>query len=68
MTSSSLTDSLTAQHDHTPAFTAAPGLPQGERVRLRVWTSLPVTSVWLKLVRVGEIELLPTRPVTLPGI
>ena len=57
----------TARHDHTPAFTAALGLPQGEHVTVRVWTALPVTGVSLKVVRVGEIEYLPARPVTLPA-
>ena len=55
-----------ARHDHTPAFTAALGLPLGEHVTVRVWTSLPVTGVSLKVVRVGEIEYLSAKPVTLP--
>ncbi|AWN22709.1 alpha-glycosidase [Deinococcus irradiatisoli] len=55
-----------ALHDHTPAYTAALGKAQGEHVTVRLWTRLPVTAVYLKVVRVGEIEHLPTRPVSLP--
>ncbi|AZI42210.1 glycoside hydrolase family 13 protein [Deinococcus psychrotolerans] len=58
---------IPARHDHTPAYTAALGLPQGESVTLRVWTGLPVTGVSLKVVRVGEIEYLPAEAVTLPN-
>ncbi|GAA4015150.1 alpha-amylase family glycosyl hydrolase [Deinococcus rubellus] len=57
----------TARHNHTPAFTAALGLPQSESVAVRVWTDLPVTGVSLKVVRVGEIEYLNAHPVTLPA-
>ncbi len=55
-----------AHHDHTPAYTAALGLAQGQTVTVRLWTSLPVSGVFLKVVRVGEIDYLPARPVTLP--
>lgn len=53
-----------AQHDHTPAYTSRLGAQQGEVVRVRMRTTLPVTDVGLKLVRVGEIETLPAREVT----
>ncbi|SMB80251.1 alpha-amylase family glycosyl hydrolase [Deinococcus hopiensis] len=56
--------SLSAQHDHTPAYTERLGAPQGQTVRVRIRVTLPVEAVHLKLVRVGEIELLPTQEVT----
>ncbi len=56
-----------AQHDHTPGYTERLGAGIGETVRVRVRVTLPVTEVKLKLVRVGEIELLPAREVQVPG-
>lgn len=56
-----------AQHDHTPGYTERLGAGIGETVRIRVRVTLPVTGVSLKLVRVGEVELLPAREVEVPG-
>lgn len=49
---------LAAQHDHTPGYTERLGVAQGGSVWVRLRTTLPVTGVKLKLVRVGEIETL----------
>lgn len=60
--------STEAQHDHTPGYTERLGAPLGETVRVRVRTTLPVTDVILRLVRVGEIERCEAREVFgLPG-
>ncbi|GGR85145.1 alpha-amylase family glycosyl hydrolase [Deinococcus sedimenti] len=50
---------LSTQHDHTPAYTERLGAPLGTTVRVRVRTTLSVTGVSLKFVRVGEIETVP---------
>jgi alpha-glucosidase len=55
---------LSTQHDHTPAYTDRLGAPMGASVRVRVRTTLPVTGVSLKFVRVGEIESVPAREIT----
>jgi alpha-glucosidase len=55
-----------ARHDHTPAYTETLGLPAGQSVRVRLWTSLPVTEVFLTVVQVGEIEYLPSTRTELP--
>ncbi len=55
---------LSTQHDHTPAYTETLGAPLGSSVRVRVRTTLSVTAVHLKFVRVGEIESVPAREVT----
>ncbi|THF88264.1 glycoside hydrolase family 13 protein [Deinococcus sp. KSM4-11] len=52
-----------AQHDETPGYTASLGAPLGSVVRLRLRTALPVDSVELKFVRVGEIETIHAREV-----
>jgi len=54
---------LSTQHDHTPAYTERLGAPMGATVRVRVRTTLPVTGVSLKFVRVGEIESVPAREI-----
>ena len=58
------TSILTAQHDDTPGYTDVLGAPQGSIVRVRLRTTLPVTSVTLRCVRIGEVEgcLLYTSP------
>ena len=53
----------TAQHDHTPAYTERLGAGVGERVRVRLRTTLPAQSVSLLLVHIGEIETLSAREV-----
>ncbi|WP_221089785.1 alpha-amylase family glycosyl hydrolase [Deinococcus aquaedulcis] len=58
---------LSTQHDHTPAYTGRLGAPLGETVRVRLRTTLPVTEVKFKLVRVGEIEAHPAREVEVAG-
>jgi alpha-glucosidase len=55
---------LDAQHDHTPAYTESLGAARGESVRLRLRTTLPVESVGLRFVRVGEIELTAAHEIT----
>jgi alpha-glucosidase len=54
---------LEAQHDHSPAYTARLGAARGETVRVRMRTTLPVTAVTLRFVRVGEIETAPAHEV-----
>ncbi|MVN89088.1 glycoside hydrolase family 13 protein [Deinococcus sp. HMF7620] len=54
---------LSTQHDHTPAYTERLGTPTGSTVRVRLRTTLPVTEVKFKLVRVGEIETHPAREI-----
>ncbi|MBZ9749447.1 glycoside hydrolase family 13 protein [Deinococcus sp. HMF7604] len=54
---------LSTQHDHTPAYTERLGAPTGSTVRVRLRTTLPVTEVKFKLVRVGEIETHPAREI-----
>ncbi|SEI75414.1 alpha-glucosidase [Deinococcus reticulitermitis] len=54
---------MQAWHDHTPGYTERLGAAQGETVRLRLRTTLPVENVRLKLVRVGEIETHPAHEV-----
>ncbi len=55
---------LEAQHDHSPAYTASLGAARGETVRLGLRTTLPVQSVTLRFVRVGEIELTGAQEIT----
>ena len=57
-----------AVHNHTPAYTERLGAAQGERVRVRLCTHLPVESVKLRYVQVGEIEMANAQELTgLPG-
>ncbi|MFC4456645.1 alpha-amylase family glycosyl hydrolase [Deinococcus sonorensis] len=58
---------LPAQHDHTPSYTAHLGQPTGALVPIRLRTTLPVTQVSVKLVRVGEIETHPAEEVPAPA-
>lgn len=60
------TSILTAQHDDTPGYTDALGAPQGSTVRVRLRTTLPVTSVTLRFVRIGEVEGVPAREIMVP--
>lgn len=55
---------LTAQHDHTPAYTETLGAPLGSTVRVRMRTTLNVQEVKLKFVRVGEIETHPAQEIS----
>ncbi|AIZ45423.1 glycosyl hydrolase [Deinococcus radiopugnans] len=57
---------LDAHHDHTPAYTERLGAPTGQSVRVRLRTTLPVESVGLRFVRVGEIELAEAHEI--PGL
>ncbi len=56
-----------AQHDHTPGYTERLGAPLGEKVKVRMRTTLPVTDVKLKFVKVGEIETHPAQEIDVPG-
>lgn len=55
-----------AQHDHTPAYTSQLGVPQGRRVTVRLRCELPVTSVTLKYVHIGEIETVSAAEIAAP--
>ncbi|GHF29871.1 alpha-glucosidase [Deinococcus metalli] len=55
-----------AQHDATPGYTEVLGALLGSTVRLRLRTTLPVTGVTLRFVRVGEIESHPAREIHVP--
>lgn len=57
---------LQAQHDHTSGYTQRLGAAQGETVKVRMRTTLPVRDVKLKFVRVGEIETHPAHEITRP--
>ncbi|UBV43670.1 alpha-glucosidase C-terminal domain-containing protein [Deinococcus taeanensis] len=54
---------LSTQHDHTPAYTERLGAPVGSVIRVRLRTTLSVTDVTLKFVRVGEVESVPAREI-----
>ncbi|MFC4636856.1 alpha-amylase family glycosyl hydrolase [Deinococcus hohokamensis] len=56
-----------AQHDHTPGYTERLGAPLGGAVRVRLRTILPVESVALKVVQVGEIETLGAQEIAAPA-
>lgn len=62
-----LNHQLEAQHDHTPGYTSRLGATQGETVKVRMRTTLPVREVMLKLVRVGEIETHPAQEISVPN-
>ncbi|MDB5046784.1 MAG: glycosyl hydrolase [Deinococcus sp.] len=64
MTQTAAFDSiLSAQHDHTPAYTSRLGAALGQSVTVRMRTTLPVTAVRLRVVQVGEIESFAAREV-----
>ncbi|PRP88250.1 Neopullulanase [Planoprotostelium fungivorum] len=52
---------VTARHDHTPYFTERLGANKGERVVIRLCTSLDVIQVRLKLLEYGEIAHKSTK-------
>ena len=52
-----------ARHDHTPTFTGRLSASLGERVTLRMHTTLAVTGVKFLLVRSGELETFPATAV-----
>uniref|UniRef100_UPI002869CE1B alpha-amylase family glycosyl hydrolase n=1 Tax=Deinococcus sp. TaxID=47478 RepID=UPI002869CE1B len=54
----------TAKHDETPGYTDTLGAPLGSMVCVRLQTTLPVESVQLRFVRVGEIEVHPAREIS----
>lgn len=57
----------TAQHDHTPAYTPRLGAAQGERITVRLRTTLDVQNVKLKFVKVGEIETVDAHEIPALG-
>lgn len=57
---------LPAWHDHTPAYTARLGADLNQTVTLRMKTTLPVTTVQLKLLEYGEIVRRAVQEISAP--